>query len=464
MSNASKAAAHFDANSREYLEDLKALVAIPSISFPGFDHSFMKVSAQATADLLKKRGFDNVEILPLDDAHPYVFAEVKADPKAPTLLLYAHHDVQPAGDASQWTSPPFTPTERNGRLYGRGTSDDKVGISIHASAVDSWRKGGGGKLPVNLKFLIEGEEEIGSAHLMTFLHKHLDKLKADAIIITDTANIDTGIPSLTNSLRGMAAVDVEVKVLKGPLHSGMWGGPLPDAAMALAKMLARLTNDDGSVNLPGFYEKVMPMNAAERASLETLPIDKAGFRKMAGILDGVPLTTEGNPYEAIWRKPTIAINAMQASSRADARNILVESAWARVGIRLVPDQDPQAAQDALVTALEKDPPFGAQVTVTRHQASPAWHCSTEHPAFKAASRSLEQGFGRTPTILGAGGSIPFVGPFCEALGGVPAIMLGIEDPYSYIHGIDESQSISDWEKVTKSTIHLYEELARTLAK
>ncbi|MEZ0311869.1 MAG: M20/M25/M40 family metallo-hydrolase [Myxococcota bacterium] len=464
MSNAAKAAAHFDANRRDYLEDLKALVAIPSISFPGFDHSHMKVSAQATADLLKKRGFDKVEILPLDDAHPYVFAEVVADPKAPTLLLYAHHDVQPAGDASQWTSPPFTPTERNGRLYGRGTSDDKVGISIHAAAVDSWRKAGGGKLPVNLKFLIEGEEEIGSAHLMKFLHKHLDRLQADAIIITDTANIDTGIPSLTNSLRGMAAVDVEVKVLKGPLHSGMWGGPLPDAAMALCKILARLTKDDGSVDLPGFYEKVMPMNAAERASLEKLPIDKSGFRKMSGILDGVPLTTEGSPFEAIWRKPTIAINAMQASSRADARNILVESAWARVGVRLVPDQDPKAAQDALVKKLEENPPFGAQVTVTRHQASPAWHCSTEHPAFQAAARSLQAGFGREPTILGAGGSIPFVGPFCEALGGVPAIMLGIEDPYSYIHGIDESQHIGDWERVTKSTIHLYEELATTLRK
>jgi acetylornithine deacetylase/succinyl-diaminopimelate desuccinylase-like protein len=461
MSNANKAVEHFDAHKSEYLNDLKSLVAIPSISFPGFDHSHMKRSAQATAELLKKRGFTNVEILSLEQAHPYVFAEVVVDPKAPTLLLYAHHDVQPAGDPAQWTSPPFEPTERNGRLYGRGTSDDKVGIAIHAAAVDAWTRTAG-KSPVNLKFLIEGEEEVGSAHLMKFLHKHLDRLKADAIIINDTANVDTGIPSLTNSLRGMAAVDIEVKSLHGPVHSGLWGGPLPDPALAMCKILGSLVKADGTVDLPGFYDGVIPMNAAEKASVEALPIDKAAFRKMSGIIDGVPLMHDDNPFERIWRKPTLAINAMQASSRADARNIITESAWARVGVRLVPGQDPQKIQDALVAKLEREPPFGVTVHVHRHPAAPAWHTSTEHPAFKAAARSLEIGFGKAPFVVGGGGSIPFVGPFCEALGGVPALMLGIEDPYSNIHGIDESQSISDFEKVTRSTIHLYAELAATL--
>ncbi|MBC7794017.1 MAG: M20/M25/M40 family metallo-hydrolase, partial [Clostridia bacterium] len=370
MSNVQNAVEHFDAHRSEYLEDLKTLVRIPSVSFPGFDHKTLKESAQATAALLEKRGFDKVEILELENAHPYVLAEVSVDPKAPTLLLYAHHDVQPSGDVSLWSSPPFEPTERNGRLYGRGTSDDKVGISVHAAAVDAWKKTNG-KVPVNLKFLVEGEEEVGSAHLMKFLHKYLDRLKADAIVITDTANIETGVPSLTNSLRGMAAIDVEVRVLKGPLHSGMWGGPLPDAAMALCKALATLTKADGSVDLPGFHEKVLPMNADERASLDKLPIDTAMFRKQAGMLEGVKILGEGSPYEAIWRKPTIAINAIQASSKADARNIVVESAWARVGLRLVPDQDPQAAQDALVKKVTENVPYGAEVHIHRHAPSPA---------------------------------------------------------------------------------------------
>ncbi len=449
---------YFDQSASDYLDDLRGLVRIPSVSFPGFDPEAVRQSAAATARLLTRRGLERVEIIELHGAHPWVYAERCSDPAQPTILFYAHHDVQPPGDPAGWTSPPFEPTVRNGRLYGRGTADDKGGIVVCTSAIDAWLRSTG-SLPLNVKLIVDGEEEVGSEHLAELLSLHREKLRAHALVVMDSSNFDTGLPSITTALRGLVACEVEVRALERPVHSGIWGGPVPDPAMGLCRMLASLTRADGTLAIPGILERIRPPTTLERASIESLPGDPADFRRQAGMLPGIELWGRGgNPWETIWRQPSLAINALQASSRRDARNILCDAAWARVGIRIVPELEANDVSARLMAALEAATPWGLECRIQPEPPVPWWSTDTSHPAFGAAFRALERGFGRPAVAVGGGGSIPFVELLVNSLGGVPALLLGVEDPYTLAHSDNESLCLDDWRKAIRATICLLEEL------
>ena len=463
MSTSEQAVAHYEKIKSEQLEDLKTLVRIPSVSFPGFDAAKVRESAEATAKLLRARGFENVQLLEVPGAHPYVFGEYLKAKGKPTLLLYAHHDVQPAGDLDKWKTPPFEPTMGDdGRLYGRGAADDKAGVVVHTAALASWLANG--EPPLNLKIVVEGEEEAGSDHLGEFLHTYKHMVGADAIVLTDTGNFETGLPSITTALRGIIVVNVEVRALKQSLHSGMWGGPVPDAALALCKILASLVDDKGMVAVPGMMAKVKPLTPSEQADIAALPGDDDHFRKQAGFLAGVELLGGRHPWEQNWRQPSIAVNAFAASSRKDARNIINESAWARVGVRIVPDMNPGETQRQLIEHIKRVAPWGVEVDVQPEGMANWWYTDPSHPAFAAARRALEKGYGSHAITMGCGGSIPFVEPFARELGGAPALLIGVEDPYTNAHSENESVHVGDLQKATRSAIYIYEELAKALAK
>jgi acetylornithine deacetylase/succinyl-diaminopimelate desuccinylase-like protein len=456
------AAAALGAGFERALADLVELARIPSVSAEGFDPAQVARSAERVAALMRDVGLAAVQVLRLPGAHPAVYGEWRAAREdAPTVLIYAHHDVQPPGRAERWRTPPFEPTVReDGRLYGRGVVDDKAGLVLHLAALRAWREAAGAP-PVHVKVLVEGEEEIGSLHLADFLRAERGRLRADALVLSDTANLATGLPSFTTSLRGLVVAEVAVRALDHPLHSGMWGGPLPDAAGALCALLARLTDANGAIAVPGLADDVPPLEPAARAALAALPFDAAAFRADAGLPDGVPLSGEPgrSVYEQLWHRPALAVTALEAMPLAEAGNQLVAEARARVGLRLAPGQDPRRAAERLAAFLRADPPRGVRVETRIETASGGWRTEPVGPAFDAVRRALRAGYGRDAVAIGCGGAIPFVGPFLAELGGAPALLLGLEDPPCNAHGENESLHLADFRKAALASVHLLAELA-----
>jgi acetylornithine deacetylase/succinyl-diaminopimelate desuccinylase-like protein len=455
-----KALAHAEENLPKTIESLKELSRIPGISANPAPNADVQKSAAHVKAWMDRIGLEKAEILELDGVHPYVYGEWMHAEGAPTVVLYAHHDVQPPGRASHWKSPAFEPTERDGRLFGRGVVDDKAGAAIHFAAIESYLANGG--LPVNVKLVIDGEEEIGSENLGKFLETYRDRLDADVIVLTDTANLASGLPSITYGLRGIVIVDVEVEAIDHPLHSGMWGGPVPDAPLALCTILGRLLDSDGKLAIPGLYDKVRPLSDEARARVQSLPYDEAEFRADTQILDGVGMSGEKgySPYELMWHRPAVAISALEAAPLEGASNQIVASARARVGIRTVADMDARETAEQLSAFLKNDPPWNVRVTTSVKAAGNWWLTDPVGPAFEAAERALEKGFGRKSCYIACGGSIPFVEPFAEVLGGAPALLVGLEDPICNAHSENESLLLSDFVKAVKSAVYLYDELSR----
>jgi acetylornithine deacetylase/succinyl-diaminopimelate desuccinylase-like protein len=434
---------------------------IPSVSAAGYPPAEVRRSALAVADALRATGVENVQVLEIPGVHPYVYGDWLHKPGAPTILLYGHHDVQPEGRHEKWISPPFEPTERDGRLYGRGTCDDKAGVMAHVAAVASYLKSSG-EVPCNVKFIIEGEEEIGSENLGKFLEKYKQMMAADFIVLSDTANFDTGVPALTYQLRGICQVDVEVKCLGQPRHSGMWGGPVPDPVQVLCKLIADLEGKKGQLNVPGLYRKVQRPSGKQLARLRKLAFNEAKFKREAGMMPGMVLAGEKgfSVYEKLWTRPSLTVIAMESHPIQGSSNQIVDSARARLSLRTVPKMDAREAGRLLVKKLTSRPPYGAKVTATITGGTPWWTTDPEGPAFEAARRALKAGFGKETAMIGAGGSIGFVGPFARLLGGAPCLLMGVEDPACNAHSENESLHLGDWMKCMKAAIHLYDELSR----
>ena len=440
--------------------DLERLVEAPSVSAPGFDPIEVRRTAEMVQELLTARGLQNAQLLEVDGAHPAIYADwLHAGADRPTVLLYAHHDVQPPGDASSWSSPPFVPTERDGRLYGRGAADDKAGILVHVAAIDAWLTTRG-ELPVNVKVVIEGEEETGSEHLAAFLEANRERLDADVMVLTDSVNWKVGVPAVTYLLRGLVDAEVTLRGLDHALHSGMYGGPVPDPVSGLVKLLAAMTDEHGAVIIPGFCDDVREPSKAERDRLNALDFDEATFRDEAGLLDGVELIgdPEASLLERLWMRPTATVIGIDAPGIAGSSNTLTPQASARVSLRLAPGQDPQRALAVLTEWLESAAPWGLQVSVAPGAAGAPYAADPTGPAFQAAERAFRTAYGADVVFAGIGGSIPFIEPFARAFGGAPALLTGVEDPDSRAHGIDESLHLEDWARACVGEAYLLAEL------
>jgi len=442
-------------------KDLAELVAIQGISTDGQHEKELDLSAKAIARQMKQAGLRSVQCLRFGDSYPYVYGEWRGAPDKPTVFLYSHHDVQPvAGFEDDWESDPWTLTSRGGRLYGRGSADDKGAVTAQLASIEAYLKTVG-SLPVNVKMLVEGEEEVGSRNLMGFFKEYCELLESDVIVVNDTENLEVGLPSITYALRGIVAVEVEVEALKRPVHSGMGGGLLPDAAIALNAILARLYWGDKKLPIPGFYDKVRKLTAAERKAYAKLPVDDKKLRGDAAMLPGSQWASfKGvGPYEQTWRWPAVTVIAQEASSFKSASNQVLPKARALVSCRIVPDMDPQETEQQLIDYLSKDPPWGVRVKVTPRKPHVKWWMTDPTgPAFEAAMAAMKAGFKRDPVAIGCGGTIGFVGPLAELFGGAPALLLGIEDPRSNAHAPNESLHEGDWKKLMASLVHLYNNL------
>lgn len=414
--------------------DLEALTRIPSVSLDAFDQAQVEASAEATAALLRAEGLE-VEIV-REGGRPAVIGHLDGPEGAPTVMLYAHHDVQPPGDERLWDSPPFEPTERGGRLYGRGAADDKAGIMAHIAALRAHQ----GRLPVGVTLFVEGEEEIGSASLATILERHGERLRADAIVLADSTNWAIGEPALTTTLRGLIRVVVTVTTLDHGVHSGMFGGAVPDAITPLVRLLASLHDDAGDVAIEG-------LRSGEASDLD---FDEARLRAESGLLDGVEVIGTGSLLTRIWAKPTATVIGIDAPSVDTSSNTLVPSARAKVSVRLAPDENPRDAYAALVRHIEKHTPWGAKVDVHLDDEGAGFAADAQGPVYDQARAAFTDAWGVEPVDIGVGGSIPFVAAFAAKFPEAAILVTGVEDPDARAHGANESLHLEEFQRVCEA--------------
>src|ERR1700722_17702478 len=425
--------------------DLGDLVRIQSVSADPQRLGEVEKSARKTAQLLAAEGVGTEVVRAYDGAPPAVIGERKGPAGAPVVLLYAHHDVQPENDPADWDSPPFEPVVRGARLYGRGAADDKAGIAVHVGALRAL----GDALPVTVRFFIEGEEEVASATLPDLLRLYRDRLAADVIVIADSGNWDIGVPALTTSLRGLVRVDVEVRTLTHAVHSGMWGGLVPDAIMTLTRLLSTLWTEDGSPAGAGL--------ASGPAADVDYPEER--LRAESGAAPGTSWIGAGPVVERLWTKPAITVTGLDAPKVAGASNTLVPVARARVTIRLAPGDTSANAITRLQEHLEKHVPWGAELTTTVVDAGEPTVLPAAGPAYAAARSALAEAWGGVaPVDMGTGGSIPFIAEFQETFPGASILVTGVEDPDTRAHGPNEGLHLPEFERAVLAEALLLQRL------
>ncbi len=429
----------------EVLFHLEAMVRIPSVSALPEHAEDVARSARYAAELLAELGLQSRVVYA--GGLPSVIAHRPAPPGAPTVLLYAHHDVQPAEDPAAWASAPFEPTHRGGRLFGRGAADDKAGLAVHLAALLAH----GDDLPVGVTVLVDGEEEIGSPSLPELLSRYRDDLAADVVVVADSVNWAVGTPSLTVALRGLVDVVVELRTLEHPLHSGAWGGPVPDALTTLVATLASLHDAEGAVAVEGL----------QRATGSEVDYDDARFRSDAGLLDGVRLTGTGSITDRLWLQPCVTVTGVDAPSVDGSANMLSARARAKVSMRIAPGDDPEIALKALTEHLQAHVPHGAHLTITPGaQAHPVLLDPPADVRETALGALRDAWGGAEPVEIGVGGTLPLIRLFTDAFPRAAVLVTGVEDPDTRAHGTDESLHLADFRNACLAEALLLERLAR----
>jgi len=443
-------------NRERYLDELKALLAIPSISALPEHAADTRRAAEWTAEALRNAGMQNVRLMETP-GNPVVYGDWLNAPGKPTVLFYGHYDVQPVDPLNLWTSPPFEATVRDGEIYARGAADDKGQVFMHIKAVEAFMKQAG-SLPLNFKFFIEGEEEVGSVHLDQFVREHRQDLAADVVVISDSPMFDRGIPSICYGLRGLAYFQIDLRGTRSDLHSGSFGGAVANPAMVLAQILAQMKDRSGRIKIPGFYDDVRELSEAERAEWRKLPFNETRYRKELGapkLFGESGFTT----LERVWARPTFEVNGLLSGFTGEgAKTVLPAVAMAKVSMRLVPDQHPDKVAQQFEDYLKKVAPRTVEVKVTRMHGGKPWMAEFDNKYVRAAGRAIERGFGKSPVFNREGGSIPVVSTFQEELG-VPSVLFGVGLPDENAHAPDEKLDLGNFHSGIIASAYLYQEIA-----
>jgi acetylornithine deacetylase/succinyl-diaminopimelate desuccinylase-like protein len=454
----SEVLARLDSEEEGALAFLAELCALPSLT--GEEEGDADARGAAAALLLRRLEEIGLagRLVDVEGAPPYVSAEWLGRAEAPTLLIYGHYDVVPAGRTASWLSSPWELTRRDGRLYARGAADDKGGCALALAVLAAWFEAKGAP-PLNIRVLFEGEEESGSTHFAELINLHPDLLACDVALIMDGGSFETGRPTMDESARGGCLIEVECRAIEAPVHAGLWGGAIPDVAMTLCSLLGRLVDDRGRIAVPGLYDRVAERSPEERERLRA--IDCAGFIEKAGLVEGASTWGEEgySTAERLWTRPAFVTYVLEGRDVEHRTAAYMERALARVGLRTVPDMDEVEAGEAVVRHLESMAPRGTKVSATLLKHAPWWRLDRDHPAVRAALRSLGVGFGCEARLVGSGGSIGMLGPLVSRFPGLPCLILGLEDPSCGAHAENESLSLDEWRKMGVSIALLMAELA-----